>query len=252
MLKRTAFFAAMLLLAATGRAGAQGVDSCLTNYHQWAHSTNFGGDSLMIDTCPDSPTYLQGYSKGPFEVEFDYYMIQTPISDTDTIYVTWQAIDTNYPKTCASFAALDSEFGSFTMKKEAPWQTDTGYFGNHIFLLTFSNYVPVDSSGVIARFDSIPECAVFFEGDTGFAAGVKEEPPHGFNVRVWPQPAGDWIRISGIPLGSHFILETSLGEGLSLDIAPEENDYYLNVSKLRSGLYFLTGGNRIIRFIIEH
>ncbi len=94
-------------------------------------------------------------------------------TQSDSIFETWEAIDTDYPAIRTGFASLDSEFGSFTMKKEAPWQTDTGYFGNHYFLLSFSNYVPIDT--VMARIRAIPYSYPIFMGDTMVKAYIPSD-----------------------------------------------------------------------------
>lgn len=123
-------------------------DSCLKLVDFNGADTNFVNlDSLKIDSCELSGTYLERYSKGKFDVKFNYNIIKKAgIYPADTIIeYTWSDIDTIYSTTRVGFQQLETDYGSFYFREKFPHRPDTNGYVKRTLFIHFENYINIDS-----------------------------------------------------------------------------------------------------------
>src|SRR5579871_3068831 len=100
-------------------AGAQSTDSCLKlefpdGYFDTNRLATYSNpDSVLIDSCESSPTYLELYGTKLWDVDFAYYVIQrNPAPHDTTIEMSWTSIDTSYGALRVALAALEGKYGT--------------------------------------------------------------------------------------------------------------------------------------------
>ncbi len=249
---KKAILAVLLLLATTGRAGAQGVDSCLTLWGLNDPDTSQRGnywwnpDSVMVDTCeqwgsypliPDSVQYSKRY-----ELFFKYaVIILSAVSPDSTLIVPWTQVDTAYPQFRSLCDTLASMYGGVWFIKTHPSDGDSSAPSYNDFTLLLGNYVSVDSFEHHIGND-FPVGAASVLGDIGY-----DIPTYNGVIYVQPEtPAEPYkvffldrseLTINGITRPADYTIYDALGQILSSGrLAPGS---YIDMSNLASGFYFL-------------
>jgi hypothetical protein len=254
MMKK-AIFAVLLLLATTGRAGAQ-VDSCLAYYDTVFNSTHSRGglintDSALVDTCSGSSTYRGIYVKQWFNFAFRYgSMLQLPSAPADTILeVSWTAIDTNYAATRSAFQALETKYGTFVLRKLNPDLTDTNKpLQGGAYKIRFLNYVCEDSAWHDLK--AVPEIDDTFMQDgllVPYASVVVTYSFEKNGIQIYPNPARSSIDILGRSDSPLFLYDEK-GECLKVLNPSQET---ISLEGLPFGNYFLRSNNNFARFVKE-
>lgn len=156
-------------------------------------------DSVAIDTCGLNTTLSctalvqdqemnyriwherRYYAKKYWRVTFTQDVIHLPPLPRDSmVYVSWQAIDTNYPTLRAGLQAIEQQYGSFRLRKVFP-AADTGEF-SYRFQADFSQYVnAIDVMGV---FNQVPLVQCYFSNEfpvnsDGFSDSTQWVAAHG-------------------------------------------------------------------------
>ncbi|HYM21210.1 MAG TPA: hypothetical protein VEW28_09465 [Candidatus Kapabacteria bacterium] len=110
-------------------------------------------DSVMIDTCYSSSTYHHRFASKWFRIEFKKVIFNiSAASNPDTIIQrTWRDIDTSQMVLRANFDSVEVHFGAFILQKWAPDIGDTTNLLSQIFLLKFNNYVDIDSAQAMLK-----------------------------------------------------------------------------------------------------
>lgn len=129
-------------------------DSCLKLINYPSGSAN--PDSVKIDSCEGSPTYLEKYGKQLYRVKFEYNIIpKGGIFPEDTIIeYTWRDIDSIYLSTMLGFKQLEINYGTFYFREAFPHLIDTTQFIKRALLLRFESYECIDS--VVNFISTIP------------------------------------------------------------------------------------------------
>lgn len=199
---KKAFFGVLILLATMGHAWAQG-DSCLKlqypdEYHDTLQNETYSNpDSVLVDSCIGSPTYLEYYAAKWWYFSFTYYVIhRQPAPYDTTIEMSWTAIDTSYGALRSAFAALETKYGTFHIKEVYPQIADSTVTGSKWYYLRFDNYVCVDS--VDADLKTFPDLdslsngypKAYFDGFPKWylSSGVQNERVNSGAIVIAPNP----------------------------------------------------------------
>ncbi len=244
------------------RAGAQGVDSCLkfefpNRYFDTVRwETYMNDDSVEIDSCPGSTTYLEYYATKGWGIDFAYYVIhREPAPYDTTIELSWTAIDTAYSALRAAFSALETKFGTFHLGEERPDSYDSTAPGSRTYGLRFDNYICVDS--VIAMLKSLPDLdstdGFVDAGFSGYPAWA-DGPPSGV---AEPKMIFGGLSVNPNPVHSNVSIQRSDGQSirhiLVLDMLGKPvftknyrglNEITIDVRSLASGTYLILCDNR--------
>ena len=241
----------MLLLGAS-RAGAQQVDStCIVLFDQWRQGACVPNpDSAYIDTCIGTSHFGEYYSMRSYELNFEWYVIHSPIYNYDTTLVyDWQAIDTSFPAIRSAFATIDSLVGHFMLEKPYPYITDTSSFLNKDFFLRFDSLLNVDTT--MALLSSIPDMArISWRGGPVFEASInwisKNETP-----AIWPQPCINefFIRIQNLPDNISFY--DPLCRQIKLPIESTNGLLTVDVSNQPNGVLYANVGGQFFKILIQ-
>ena len=205
MLKRIVFFAAILILATTGRAHAQQVDSCFALFQNVYTGVPIDNpDSVMVDTCgvsqlslldPAYWTWDSMYAKRYWSVIFQYHVISLDSVSSDSILIVpWTAIDTAYPEIRAIFEGIDNSFGGVRLIKQEPQIADSNFSPSNEFLVTVGNYSPVDS--ILYLLNGSPLIRAYFNSRPFENYGLVHLSPDVVPLlKIWPQPCNNELFI---------------------------------------------------------
>jgi hypothetical protein len=268
---KKAIFAVLLLLATTGRAGAQ-VDSCLQLVcipgQPMGGDSGFciNPDSVMIDTCKSSTTYGEDYAFRWWEIDFAYYVINVPAAPPDTtLEMSWTEIDTSYHALRASFADLETKYGSLILKKVNPSYVDSTDAASKVYYMRFNNYVCIDS--VISDLDNLPDVDTFRNGShqVYFASPVGSNDSASASVRAGradvrsnkillnPNPVFSSLRIrttddSNIKLITIF---DQSGKKVFEQTGIDTSEFQLDIRFLSNGIYFISSNQNSVKLVVQ-
>lgn len=231
----------------------------------------FNPDSVMIDSCINSPYYLQHYAKKYFLgnslrfnfTTWDVFVIKRVDywwwNRDDTTYVyKWQDVnDEKYSAEKTGLKKLEEKFGTFKIlvsTENDSYKDDDDYLSNDHYLLLFDNYVNIDS--VVAQMKKIPNIDtshVYYMKRDVHVAGV-EDAVNDNECTVYPQPATDYINIK-FPASKAFtsIAELYTPEGIlleSIELPIGSNSTQIDITKLSSGIYYLRINNTVKSFVV--
>jgi hypothetical protein len=257
---KTAIFAVLLLLATTGRAGAQVDSSCLV---LWQNSPLFPGpgyvwqnsDSVKVDVCPGPQQYAE-FARNEFVAAFQYFIMP----HYDTIAQTWMDIDTQYSNIRAEFDTIEQRLGSFKMQlyDYEPHDTindpgDTSISGDNWWYVNFENYVNKDTAVYYLR--KLPELNTFaganFLGNPGFYEGVAENIPTN-EIHIWPQPCSSELHIEGWNVPDKILSYDPLGRQISIPFSSTDGTVTLDVSNQPNGIIYCCAEGHVFKILIQH
>jgi hypothetical protein len=244
----------LLILTASIAYSYQPPDSCLKYYDgTWADSSVINPDSLMVDSCEDSQTYLEWYSRGMFDVGFVYNIIpRSVLYPKDTIIeYTWNDILSIYGATKAGFQQLEAKYGTFYFREEQPHEPDTNQYIPRYLFVRFENYVNVDSASNDIK--SIPLVKTLdFRGHLHFVTHAPNtETVTDAPFSVYPNPVTGQIAIRAEkPIREALFLYDISGKLLKkyTNIA---NDSNIDISDLEKGVYILQIGSAVQKIIVN-
>ncbi len=237
------FLLMIFVLITLGLAEAQ-TSSCLKLLNNPYDSTFHNPDSIMVDSCSSSPTYLHKFAKQWFTFWFQYgSMLPIPAAPVDSIIdVEWTQIDTAYPSTRAWFDTLQQKVGHFILNKDVAYAGDTSDISSRFFGLRFDSLVdiqaavnqmlmiPLLSKGTVRYLD---RSGVFNSKVNEFYTGKDQ-----FYIR--PNPATSEILISGSNLENtnNYEIFSTVGKLVKKDILTIDHPIISTLS-LPPALYFL-------------
>ncbi len=251
---KKAIFAVLLLLATTAPAGAQQVDSCLKiefpdhYYDTLYHETYSNRDSVLVDSCTGSPTYLELYATKWWVINFSYYVIKRHSAPYDTtIEMSWTAIDTAYSALRTAFSALESKYGTLHLKEDYPDIVDSTVTGSDWYFLRFDNYVCTDS--VDADVVTFPDLDTFSNGSpyVGFISapklydGVQTNEIGAEAMTIMPNPSSTSLtirRLDGQPI-RHIELFDMLGKCVFERQYRGSDELTIDIRSIMSGSYII-------------
>ena len=267
MLKRTAFFAAMLLLAATGRAGAQEADSsCLALSEEYLNRVCPMGagnywqksDSCFIDTCSllGAPCDIWDslYAKRDFVIQFDSDVFMLPAYPVDSnILMRWTQLDTSFHSLRAMFDSIQQQWGNFVLAKSDPNRTNPSPLAGE-YLMYFDSYANVFSVTSTLTNDSISN---FYSGGpygvTG-SGGVNVPSTNGSQaIRFLPNPVHSTISITMKDMMASAVdVFNVLGElARHYDLPGLTGSFMIDLTGLPAGVYSIKCANQIFRIVFE-
>jgi hypothetical protein len=257
---KKAIFAVLLLLATTGRAGAQVDSSCLV---MWQDSPLFIGsgyawfnpDSVKVDVC-QGPQYLQEFAKHYFSVYFLYYIIPIPdsvaLNGADTAIHTWQDIDTAFTALRDSFQSVEQKFGTFTLEHSDDGPGDTS-LDEKAWIINFHSYLNIDT--VDTALSNLPDInpALGWVGNPApsFYESVNLKTSEA-QIRVWPEPCNSEVNISGIGTNPDAKFFDPLGREVTLPLALSENVLTVDVSSQPNGVIYCSDDGHVFKILIQH
>jgi hypothetical protein len=247
MMKK-AIFGVLLLLATTGRAGAQSQvpDSCLTLwqnvYCQYCpDSIVENSDSAMVDTCYGSEGYHAPYYflrfGWAFVFKYDILPLDSVSADSILI-VNWDAIDTSYVATRDSFQKMAIKYGGVHFQKFYPNVSDSTIGGEaRFFGMILGSYYSADT--VLQDLENVPlvtEARYSFPSvesrvtQSQNTAGIKIlyiDPYH--------------VRFSGVEENEPYILFDIIGREIGEGWI--DGSGVIDLSAFNPGMYFIRIGN---------
>lgn len=168
----------LLVLCVQGTLHGQGTLNCWCM--PFDSTTVVNADSVMVDTCGLSTPLScvdmvqnetinirvwnerRYYAKRSWRVSFEEDIIHLPSLPSDSlVYVSWQAIDTNYPAVRAGFQAIEQQYGSFRLRKVFP-AAATGEYSRR-FEADFVQYV--NALDVMSAFNGVPLTRCYFQSE---------------------------------------------------------------------------------------
>ena len=247
MLKRIVFFAAILILATTGRAGAQ-LNSCIVLWDTTIAPTH---DSLWVDTCSDSPLFRAFYSKHSYEIIFDYYVITTPYLDIDTTLIrSWTDIDTSYRALRDSFQQISQSYGPFLFLKDDPYIQDTGSELNRDFFISFDSILNVDT--VLARISGFPGVNnIEFRGYPIYGTRGVNQSPLQSKISIWPQPCNHELFIQSKEMSDNILFYDPLGRQIKLPLVSSDGMLTVDVSNQTNGVIYANLSGQFFKILIQ-
>ncbi|MEP7233945.1 MAG: T9SS type A sorting domain-containing protein [Ignavibacteriota bacterium] len=260
MMRRALNVCAVLTVClGAGIAYGQSHDSCLkflgsNTGHPEYDSTFINPDSILVDSCIGSPTFLHRFAKQWFTLRFEYgSMLPIPAAPVDSIIlVEWRQIDAAYQTTRAGFDTLQQIFGHFILKKGDAWQGDTSVFSDRDFDLRFDSIV--DIQAVVTQMLSIPmilDGSVNYLERAGGLSIVGSNPPNKSNLILQPNPAFSKLNINseGYALREISIIDIS-GKQVFEKTINGLNEVSLDISGLASGKYIVVCNGMIQKSLV--
>ncbi len=146
----------LAFLAIFTNAYSQNINDCLRmvypNEDIW-----YNPDSIMVDSCYESPTFGKWFAKRGYAFKMDVYVFGNEALSFDTI-VSWQDISSTFTSIKNGFQELEQIFGTFIIQRsEAKGsRSDSLFLLSPIFDLEFQNYHLFDSvRNALYNIDSI-------------------------------------------------------------------------------------------------
>lgn len=255
-MRKISFVFAILSFFAISTCYGQG-DSCIVIWPGTAVDKAdtsilvYNPDSTYVDTCGSSATYLGRYCRRAYRVDFDRYVIHSPVFSFDTALVyEWTAIDTAFSDIRNGFEALEGEVGNFTLTKLAAYIDDTSSELNRAFIMRFDSLLNVDS--VLSQLLSIPGVNnARWYGMPHFHNNVNTVSFES-NIAIWPQPAKDKVFFQGVDHFDVIHIYNSLGSKVTLPFN-HVSDRLINfdVSEQPDGVLYFFLLDQFIKVLIK-
>jgi hypothetical protein len=233
-------FATLLILMAADQATAQIPDSCLRPWcidrmQMGEYSECRNEDSVLVDSCEGSSTYLQYYANRWYGLTFvtDYFNL--PVNHRDSIVLAdWKDIPAGEVRDALENIA--SNYGDLTLKKRYPDVTDPDKLATRMYLFRYEKYAPVDTvlsllrnAGMMVDFRSTPAIMLSVEKN-----GVKIQS-------VWPNPTDQVLHISpGTISPMVYTIFDVAGRPVRKFEIRDQNQIVLDVSELTVGVYYVS------------
>jgi hypothetical protein len=226
-----------------------GQDSCIapwpgTSFLASDTSLVWNPDSAYYDTCSSSDTFRDKFCRRAYRINFDWYVIQSPVYDYDTALVyEWTAIDTSFSSLRSEMQSLASQIGHFTLTKLAAYIEDTSSALNKAFIIRFDSLLNVNT--VLSKFQELPNVTeVEWNGTPRYHTGVSSNTYSKSAISIWPQPAKKEIFIKGDRPLDKVEAYNSLGKQVKLTTRMlTGREVSIDISKMQDKvLYFCISG----------
>ncbi len=255
-MKRLLLFSIMMLMASSTYSSVP-PDECLKYY--WDGPLPVGSvnpyfmneDSVMIDSCENSDTYLRLFIEGPYQLQLDYNIIpRSEIYSPDTVInYTIDDIDPMYTDAINAFKSLESEYGSFRFQEVAPDRADsTAFIKRSLFIYFTSPQEILKTENVIRELESVKSARCLAK--YGVVTNVETESQ---NISLYPNPAKEEINISyDKMINSIEILDLNGKEIISNRNLAPQMEQSIKVDYLHAGTYLIRINDNVYkRFVKE-
>ncbi len=199
-------------------------------------------DSIMVDTCTNSPTYNKWYAKKGIVIRFyDYPFIEEPIPINIIKY--WYDIDTNLALLKERLQNISNKYGIFTIIRET--KDEFSHLYRKDFTLTFENYICFDS----LCYDIIDSSANVWSINFRFVPEKLDVKENNYNPIIYNEDNILKINCS-LSINSKIKLIDIYGNIYNTNFEIMDNTVNINISNLSIGVYFIQIDNlKPIKFI---
>lgn len=211
-------------------------------------------DSVLIDTCYDSPTFNKLFVDGPYQIELEYNIIpRTTLYPKDTLITyTIDDILSKYNTIKEEFKDLKSELGEFYFFEPFPDKPDTNSFVRRSLRLQFTSNIEINST--LEKLEAINGIfASSCEARFGYLTSVESDNQKA-EFRIYPNPAKNQISINSWNKSITFqenlkIFDLNGRELMRFDDI--QSDVVMDVNTLETGIYLVQIGEFFQRIIIQ-
>ena len=227
-------------------------DSCLKSWSSGQYERHPNPDSIRVDTCEDSPTFMMEYVKRNFRVRFDTELLNfdNSVSSNDTLFITWQNIKQQYSRVRNILRTVEEKFSTYRM-----FVKDTATYPKRQFIIEFDNYVPIRN--VVKHLDSMifdtlakVRAAVYLDVrwlstiDNDEQVMVAKDKDRLMSVSIgtntlWIRPIQDIV---------HCTMYSLMGDKITISYSELERRIVLS-SELAKGIYFVKMNSDIYTYI---
>lgn len=250
-------FVFLLLTYSTSILTSTVPDDCLKYY--WDGPLPIGSenpffmneDSVMIDSCETSETYLRLFVDGPYQLQLDYNIIpRSDIYPADTIisYVI-DDIDKKYTEAINAFKELESKYGEFKFQEVAPDRADsTAFIKRSLFIYFKSTKEILKTEIMLEELESVKSARCLAK----YGVVTNVENLNVSSVKVYPNPTSSILKISK----KDFVIDNivklyDITGTLIKEYTFLNEELTINITKFDKGCYFLKSGNNINKIIIQ-
>jgi Secretion system C-terminal sorting domain len=265
---KKAIFAVLLLLATTGRAGAQVVvgDSCFAPADEFLnrvcpdnvnHNVWNNPDSCMIDSCAVSTVDPCGlwfgyvYSKNGYRFNFDSDVFKLPIYPIDTIIaMRWTDLDTSFHFLRNMFDSLEMQWGTFGLLKHYPDATNSDPAAG-VYYMVFDSYADAPAVSNFIKNYSSDTLDFTYLGGPFLALSVPNSSTQ--TNKIFPNPVHSDLNISmpGSLISNVGVIDVCGRLVRSYDLQNPSDTFTLDLTGLLSGVYAIKCGTQIYRIVFD-
>ncbi|MFC2129857.1 hypothetical protein ACFLSQ_00325 [Bacteroidota bacterium] len=221
------------------------INDCLTLVYPHEGSA-YNPDSVMVDTCSQSPTFGKWYSKRGYVFGMKIYIFGDEALRRDST-VTWEDIDSTFTQIKNGFHSLEQQFGTYIILRSPEWGSwlDSLFLEYPVFEIEFDNYFEFDSvSKAISNIDS---CGKVFLKHVPKIYSIVSKTNENFNLpfKIFRNNYNLLVIVNDMKLSknSNIIIFNLLGSPvLELPIY-NNNEILIDVSTWAKGVYIINLGN---------
>lgn len=218
----------------------------------WNAGSSSNPDSVLVDSCDNSATYLKIFAKRYFTIKFvSHYYPFNKVIDTSDVMET-SDISNSKLLLKQQLQQLESNFGKIYIRGmgNENIETEEAIIGSCLFRIFFESYQDVAAIEDYV-FNNIDSVTFFtYENRAGFLSKVEDLILIANSIQIEPNPTSSSIKIQ-IQKNSIFNNNIEIYNAFGLIIRDLSYSEEINVSDLPSGVYFLKYGNHTGKFIKE-
>jgi hypothetical protein len=220
------------------------------NEPQWGY---VNPDSVMVDSCDESPTYKMWYAK-KYDISFNrnkYYFSAKPLP-YDSL-VTWEAIDTSFHEVREAFKQIYDSCGKYKMKRSELVPNDSLFLLMPKMLVFFTSYkcapyicdVFMNINGMVGAYLPVAPHIEYDNVDDKGKLKTNQIKIITYNnlVKIVNNSIKSTNTATIYDLYGRLVLQKT--------IEPVENgnEIIINISELNDGFYFLKINDKTYKFI---
>lgn len=244
----------IILIYSANFASASPPDSCLKLV--FAHDPSLwqsNPDSVHVDSCFDSPTYLKPYANRHFFLNFvDYYYpfdVALYANDVRTV----DEMTNSRPELKSKFQEFEAKYGNIYFKG-LEWDT-LGTPINEILVravvrVVFEKYQLIEEIETAFRneVDSLEFKSSFFINYPTLGVSVRDYDIENSSIIIYPNPASNHIDIE--------LKEAAIAEKIEIyniygkKIYEQYGNQRIDISNLTQGTYYVKVNNKVQKFLV--
>jgi hypothetical protein len=208
----------------------------------------YNPDSVMVDTCTGSNTYNKRFAKKYFILQFSQFFYPFDTILKPHIIKTVNEISNSKPNLKIQFKQMESLYGTIYFQGNLNEYPDDSTLINPVLRLYFESNQNTDE--IISTFkkniDSLND--VIYQGRYGIPiSDVVDSKNNIISLLIYPNPVNDIIIFQGFKDKQR--LQFSILNIIGQKLFESELTEQIDVSYLKSGVYFLRIGNMNYKFV---
>jgi hypothetical protein len=230
-------------------------DSCLKLPQGTVEYPISNPDSVLIDSCWDSPTFREMYTKKYFIVFNRWVYIFTPKPfQRDSLY-TWRDIDSNHEEMKNVFQELEIKYGPYYFKRYYSDDSDSGFIKVPTCLIVLDNYVCADTLINFIKTNFLSDSIFYIDmNSTPTELSVLENNnANDFSVSI--DNNNKMIKILSRYNGQggiNICIYDVMGRVIKRQIYNSSCDFIqINISDIEQGIYFIVINNRYVYKLLK-